>query len=181
MKNLFFLALALPVLFLNSCKTEEEVQEVVIENRYKLDVPKSLKKATNLHADASLQYQDVANELYIIVIDEKIKDINDAITTYGLSSTYSQDLDGYTKLLQDDSQSRIKILSKSAIKKENINGNEARTMEMNAEIEKMDIYYNLAYIKGKKTYYQVMIWTANEKKATMKEKMQKMIHSFKEM
>ncbi len=167
------------VLFLASCS--ESTQNVVIDNRYSMDVPEGLTTTTELNDIASLQYQDMVNELYVVVIDEPIKDINDAIIEMEMQDTYSTDLNGYTKLILEDFIPAVAPTTKTEPADATINGLKAKTYSMEADVEGTPAFYKVAYIQGKETYYQILTWTLTSKKDEYGEKMDKMIQSFKEI
>lgn len=179
MKNLL-LYFILPAFVFLSCN-DNATQSVVIDNKYAMEIPSSMNKVQNLNDDASLQYMNGLNELYIIVIDEPKEDINTAIDEAGLNDVYSKDLKGYARLLQDGLDEVAKVKSKSDLKLVNINSLNAMLTEVEAVIDGLDIYYHFAYIAGKERYYQIMTWTLLDRKEKHREKMEKMIHSFKEL
>lgn len=176
MRNLFVLAALF--LLLQSCN---QTQVVKIKNHYSMELPKSMEAIKNLHPLATLQYKEKLGELYVIVIDEKKKEMHDALEMNGLTEIYSNDVEGYATLLVDDIKTRIKVKSSTPLKKEKINGHDARTLEINAVVDGMDIFYTIAYIEGAKTYYQILTWSNMSEKSKYSDKMKKMIHSFKEI
>lgn len=176
MKNLFLLAALF--FLLQSCN---QTQEVKIKNHYSMELPSSMETYKDLHPLASLQYKEKLGELYVIVIDEKKQEMHDALEMNGLSEIYSNDVEGYATLLVDDIKTRIKVKSSTPLKKEKINGLDARTFEVNATVDNMDIYYNIAYIEGAKTYYQILTWSSISEKSKYMAEMKKIIHSFKEL
>ena len=167
------------VLFLASCS--ESTQNVVIDNRYSMDVPEGLTTTTELNDIASMQYQDMVNELYVVVIDEPIKDIIDAIIEMEMQDTYSTDLNGYTKLILEDFIPAVAPTTKTEPADATINGLKAKTYSIEADVEGTPAFYKVAYIQGKETYYQILTWTLTSKKDEYGEKMDKMIQSFKEI
>lgn len=176
MKNLF--ALAVLFFLLQSCN---QTQVVKIKNHYSMELPGSMETVKDLHPLASLQYKEKLDEFYVIVIDEKKKEMHAALETNGLSEIYSNNVEGYATLLFDDIKTRIKVKSNTPLKKERINGLDARTYEVNALVDGMDIYYNIAYVEGAKTYYQILTWSSISEKSKHKDKMKQIIHSFKEL
>jgi hypothetical protein len=177
MKKIMLLFAA--TLLLASCS--ETTQNVVIDNRYSMDIPEGLTTTTELNDIASLQYQDMVNELYVVVIDEPIKDINDAIVEMELQDTYTPDLSGYTKLILEDFIPAVAPTTKTEPVDATINGMKAKTYTMEADVEGTPAFYKVAYVQGKDTYYQILTWTLTSKKDEYGEKMDKMIQSFKEI
>jgi hypothetical protein len=176
------LLLFLSVLFLlSSCDTPAEPQEVVIKDQYKIQVSGSMKPGTELNADASLQYQNLYEELYIVVIDESEEGFQEALVNNGLDSLYDNDLTGYSDLLLLGITMELKNKSQEAVKDTIINGLEARTTNMEVSIDGFGIYYKLAYLKGAKDFYQIMTWCLADKKEKHGPTMDAMIYSFEEL
>ena len=146
-----------------------------------MELPKSMIKSKRLNDSASLQYENGAEELYVIVLDESKKSIHDVIASNGIQDLYSNDIEGYSKLIMDGLKTAIKKSKTTNLKKEIINSNKSITAELSATVDNLKVYYSLAYIEGKDTYYQIMSWTLSNKKELNKEKINKMIHSFKEI
>jgi hypothetical protein len=176
MKKYLLSAIAL-VLLTASCK--EANQTVKIDNRYSLELPPFLEKATDLHAEASLQYKNELREFYVIVIDEPIAEFNAALGADNeLGATGS--LDGYAKLGVAFMQQSAKFDAAPNLVPAKINGFPAKTLNVTGKINNIDIYWKEAYIQGKNTYYQVIVWTLANKKEAHENEMQEVINSFKE-
>ncbi|MEZ4839551.1 hypothetical protein [Flavobacterium sp.] len=164
-----------------SC-ANEEIQSIKIKGQYEIKLPKTLSKADNLHEDASLQYQNIFNEFYTIVIDEPIADFNDMVKfDFLLKGNYSPDLNGYAYLLKDNLSAAIKNGKLSPLESTKINGLEAKLMTVSGTVDGLNVYYQLGFIKGKEHYYQIVNWTELKRKDDHTEKMAKIISSFKEL
>ena len=154
------------ILLIISCRPGNTEQLVTVENRYSISLPSFLIKAGNsLNEDASLQYQNIWKEIYVIVIDE----------------LQSDDLKGYSELLLYNFGQSIKISHKSDIVDTLINNMPAKVLTIKGETEGLNIFYSLAFIQGKERYYQVMTWTSAKQENTYKDKMNKILYSFKEL
>lgn len=176
-----YISLITLILFISSCEGDLKMKNVVIENRYAIDVLSNMTVSTELNEDASLQYQNIFNELYIIVIDESKESIDNAIKKNGLEDIYSLDLEGYAKLILDDYEDNEDVGQIQNLKDTTINGLEAKLYQFDAKIEKYDVFYKIAMIKGVSRYYQVLTWTLKENETNFKNKMTNMILSFKEI
>lgn len=169
-------------LLITSCESQEPKKDIVtIDNLYTIELPDILSKATNLNDDATLQYQNLLQELYIIEIHESIDEFEKVMKDSELDKTYSVDLDGYTKLLLDNFYTSVKPIKDSGIQSSTINSMDAKIIEMEAKSGDLEIYYHIAFVKGKKNYYQLMTWTLLNKKEDHKQAMKAMIESFKEI
>ncbi|MFC4740303.1 hypothetical protein ACFO3U_09895 [Flavobacterium ponti] len=179
MKNTF-LIFAL-FLILSSCQDDSKLETITVNNKYTLDVFSNMSKTKELNDEASLQYQNIFKELYVIVIDESAEQFENVIIDNGLQELYQPDLDGYTSLIVDGFESEEGVGDISEAKDTIINGLEAKVFDLEGKVEEYDVYYKLAFLKSQKSYYQIMTWTLLDKKEDFEEKMDKMIYSFKEI
>ncbi len=164
-----------------SC-ANEEIQSIKIKGQYEIELPKTLSKADNLHEDASLQYQNILNEFYTIVIDEPISDFNDLVTQDEyLAESYKPNLTGYSNLLKDNLSVSIKNGKFSNFEDTKINGMDAKLMNVSGTVDNIDIYYQFGFVKGKDRYYQIVNWTELKSKKEHSKAMEKIISSFKEL
>ncbi len=186
MKNLLILTVL--VVFLASCGAnneskpkDDETGKVTVKNLYSLVIPPSLREATNLNEEASMQYQNPVKELYIITIDEPVSGFDKAIDDAELAETYSKDLVGYSNFVIDNLMS-AGVPKKNAVTiDQKINGLDAKICEIESNVGGYDIFYKIALIKGKENYYQVMTWTLLTRKEEHKAEMEAMLWSFKEI
>lgn len=169
------------ILFFVSCQPTETEKIIKIDNKYSLMVPSFLTKVSNLNEDASLQYQHAWKEFYVIVIDESISDVQTALEENYLTSKYSNDINGYSSLLLNSFEQAISVSSKSHILDTLVNNMPAKLLTIKGRVEGIDAYYSLAFIKGQNKYYQIMGWTLANKEYQYRDKMEKMIYSFKEL
>lgn len=174
-------ALLLLMITLTSCESGEEKQTVTIDNRYSLDLPSFLAEGIDLNDDASLQYQNILREFYVIVIDEPKSDITAVIADNGLTGMYPTEFDAYTDLMLDGFDAALDITKESEVIDTTINQMPARLININATVEGLKAYYALALIEGKNNYYQVLSWTVDSKEAEHKDLMKQIIYSFKEV
>lgn len=170
------------IIFITACKPEDPDQLVTIDNKYSISLPAfMIKSKTTLNEDASLEYVNRWKEFYIIVIDELKSEVHKAIVDNELTDKYSEDLEGYTNLLLDNLEQSVVISEKSDMVDTEINGMPAKLITLKARVERMDIFYSYAFIQGKERYYQIMAWTLQEKESEHKDKMNKIMHTFKEL
>ncbi|WP_177762147.1 hypothetical protein [Flavobacterium sp. I3-2] len=179
MKKTFFILFATVALF--SCNKEVKNQTVTIENRYSLELPEFLSQTTILNKEASLQYMDETNQLFIAVIDEPISTFQEVLETDNLTDSYSNDLSGYSSLVLDTFKENVSVTYISDSEETIINEMPAILYNIKAKVGPTTAYYNFAYLKGKDTYYQIFTWTAENKESEHKEKMKSMINSIKEL
>jgi hypothetical protein len=153
-------------------------------NDYSMMLPDYLTPASNLNDDASLQYQNIYKETYIVVIDESKEEF---ISTFKELGTY----DSTQSALKNYRQSQINFFKETALsmkpgsepKAVKINGLDAEMMDFEAKVEgvESDIYYNVAFIEGKEKMYWVMAWTMPTSKDKYKPDFEAAMKTFKEI
>jgi len=163
--------------FLLSCDSNK-VETVTVKNKFSLELPSFLSKARDLHNDASLQYQNAFKEFYVVVIDEPKQEFYDVANT---TTDFTPDLNGYYQILKNSLEESISDTQFTPTKDIQINGLKAKTFSFTGEIDNLPIFYDIAYIEGKETFYQVVIWTLKGSKEKFNEPMDKIISSFKEI
>lgn len=173
----------LTILFFNSCQSDDKEQVVKIENKYSISIPSFMTKDRNLNKNATLQYrhQNALKEFYVIVIDESKEEVQKALSEHNLTLIYSNDIKGYTNLILSDFEQHIKILEKSELIDTLVNNMSAKLLTLSARAEDIEAFYALAFIEGKKRYYQITIWTLASKKHEFEEKMNQILYSLKEL
>ncbi len=172
-KTLIFAAM----LFLFACESKLETQ--IINNLYSLDIPTDLSATKELNKDASLQFQNVLFEKYVVVINEPKDKLTKAYEEANL--VFEDNLDFYNNLIIDNVSQSVKNFKKKNIQKTKINNLAAILNDVEGEINGIPVYYNFTIIKGKNHYYQLITWTLKGKREEYKEEFQKIINSFKEI
>jgi len=172
---------ALIFIFFQSCKNDNAFETIQVNNQYSVGIPLILTKAQTLHDEASLQYQNLLQELYVIVIDDPKNEIHDMINEEEALSNFSPDFDGYAKLITENMELRIQLENVSELKDTVINGHKAKIQTMETQIEGHKAYYMMCLLEGRKNYYQMITWTLKEKQKLHEKKMNNMIFSFKEL
>jgi hypothetical protein len=173
--------LLIGLLILLSCGKSESPQKVVIENKYSLEVPSFLVKATDLNEQASLQYQNVYKEFYVIVIDETKADVFNALTQNELTEKYTSDFKGYSNLILDNYYTNIEISQKSEVSDFTVNNLPAKKITIEGKYAGVEAFFCISLIEGKDRFYQIMTWTLKNKKDEFKDDMDKMIGTFSEI
>ncbi len=189
MRTLFkictFLALVLP---LNACfdinqgtenlSLDKDFNMVEINNEYKIAVPKYMKEAKDLNDEASLQYQNIFKETYIVIIDEPkdefvsiFKELEEYDTTISAVKNYC---DVQTQYITES----VEAMKKSDPVSLKINGLNAEMYEMEGTIENIGVYYNLTFVEGIDKLYMIMAWTLKTRKEKYKATFKTAISSF---
>lgn len=159
---------------LTSCKKETVFTEVKVNNRYSLLIPDYMQACTDLHKDASLQYQNTDKDIYALVIDEKKKTMQDYSLDYDID-TYFNNIasQGFSENIKDG---KVSIPGR-----QEINGHKALIAEITGKIEENEVYYKLGLIETPYEFYQILVWTRAQNKEELQGDITKMIESFKEL
>ncbi len=180
------------VLCLVSCKDSKNKKEVdtfgtdtfhtySINGNYNIDVPNFMTGTTGLNEEASLQFQSLIKEAYLLVIDEPKADFEEVYRDLG-------QYDDSLSVIQNYRDARLQILSrttqithKSANTSRLIHGLDAESVELDAKVNGMDneISYFLTFIDGGEKVYMVMGWTLKERKKEHKKTFKTIAESFR--
>jgi hypothetical protein len=179
----------LALLLLNSCLpgSKKEAEKVDLDEvsteKFTLRVPTYMSKASNLHEEATLQYQNIIKGLYCIVIEEEISEVDTMLVQNDLLNEYPIGLEGYAKLVRDQFIENVGdggVLGGTPLAALKLSGSEGLHFEADAAVDGTDIHYHYGIVKGKSTYYQVLAWTILSKKEKHKESIMSILKSFKE-
>jgi hypothetical protein len=158
-----------------------ELKPVTINGEYKMDVPAFMSKATTLNEAASLQYQNIFKEAYVIVIDEEKDAFIQAYKDLSAYDTARSVISNYTDTQIQSTTSELDVISQTEIKNFKVNGLNASSIEIDANLEGVQtpITYFLSFIEGQKKLYFVMAWTLQDKKEKHRETFQEMVKTFR--
>ena len=151
-----------------------------VGEKYTLTIPDFLNKTNDLNEDASLQYEHLRKELYVLVIDENKKELYDILEENELVDTYAKSLEGFTKLFLDGFEGDPNFPDVPDASDEQINGLPAKIITMDGKAEDVDIHYKIALVEGKDDFYQIMTWTIKSMKAEHSTDMDDLLRSFVE-
>ncbi|MCC8188991.1 MAG: hypothetical protein LIP08_16235 [Bacteroides sp.] len=152
-----------------------------MEDMYSISLPGYLSETKDLNEDASLQYQNLGKEFYVIVIDDLKSDMQDILEEYELLEIYPNDLEGYSNLIWDGFEEDMDIQKITDPTDDRINGMSVKYRKINAVTEGMDVFYYFVIVEGKERFYQILTWTLTERQRKYEEEMKHIIYSFKEL
>lgn len=180
--------LSVSCLNLNNDKEEKlsldsDFETVEINDKYSMRIPNYMKKADNLNMDASLQYQNIYKETYIIVIDENKEEFISVFKDIGEYSDSLSPLKNYKDAQLQFIGESINIGSMSEDKAIKINRLDAEKVIIDGTVEGVDydISYFLTFIEGKETFYMIMAWTLQDKKNKYRPTFEASVKSFREL
>jgi hypothetical protein len=183
---IFLTGLSLSSCMLNLNKEEKtggkvDLKVVSINEDYSMGVPMHMSKTTSLNDDASLQFQNIFKETYVIVIDENKKEFIDAYMELSAYDTSRSALSNYSDTQVQSTTANMEVVSQKDLTRLKINGLRAATTEIDARVEglKFPVTYFLTFIEGKEKLYFIMAWTLQDKKDTHRAAFDQMARSFK--
>jgi hypothetical protein len=158
-----------------------ELKPVSINREYSMGIPSFMTKATALNKGASLQYQNIFKEAYVIVIDEDKQEFIDTYKELSIYDTTRSVLSNYTDSQVQSITANIEVISQKEVTTFKINGQNAAAVELDANVEgvKIPITYFLSFIEGKDKLYFIMAWTLQDKKDTHRDPFARMVKSFR--
>lgn len=171
------------IILLSGCK-KEALNEVEVNNQYKIMVPAFTKEVAHLSPAASLQYADANNEFCLMVIDDSKEDFQDILYAGNLQDEFPNTIDGLTTYLQRVQEEVVGDAGEvhySDITSLQINGFDARQYTIHAVIDGQELYYLYTIVDGDAYYYQILSWTMAHKKGEYQELFTKISQSFKEL
>lgn len=169
------------MILFSSCMEREGPEVVQVNNQYELWVPKNLFKTKELNEDASLQYMNAFDELYVIVIDENLREVNEAFAGLYDSVETLAGFEIYVNLVSSSFFNALSLDTYPEFNNTTIHGMPARVARINAMSDGERVAYEYALVKGEDCYYQIITWTLADQREKMQQKMDKMIVSFKEI
>ncbi|MDC8004013.1 hypothetical protein POV27_08110 [Aureisphaera galaxeae] len=150
---------------------------------YQISIPKYMKKAEDLNADASMQFQNIFKETYLAIIDEDKTDFVDVFKELGQYDDGQSIAGNYRNVQMDYFTEGMNMLSDATPKKVTINGLDAEQVAFTARVPEVDydIYYIITFIEGRENVYMVMEWTLAEYEEKYKTTFLQMIDTFTEI
>ncbi len=157
-----------------SCNQETTFAEVNINNRYTISMPAYMKPCNDIQKDASLQYQNLEKDVYVIVIDEKKVLMQDYDFNFNLDAYFNNiSSRGFAENIKDGKL--------SVPGRQEINGNKALIADITGKLEENNVFYKFAVIETPYEFYQILSWTRADNREKLEKDMVKMIESFKEL
>lgn len=155
-----------------------ELDLIRVNNQYSIEIPTFMNKSNDLNIEASLQYQNIFKETYVIVIDEpkdEFKSVFIGLDEYDNSVSAAKNYkDIQLQFLEEE------VIIKSIDEKESsiINGLPFEITEVDATVEGIDIGYTIAFVEGAKNVYMIMAWTMQNRHEKYSQLFEKIVKSF---
>ncbi len=158
-----------------------DVRRVKINEQYSLEVPKFMTVSKELNDEASLQYQNTEEELYVIVIDEP-KD--EFVKVFKKEKGWDDKMtvaENYRRVQVASMKSGIKMKGKPVITATKASDVAVEIVDFSGRVKGVDfpIFYKTGFLECEGFVYMIMTWTLDSKKAFHNQDMEKMIKSFR--
>lgn len=152
--------------------------------RFTLLLPKDMKEITDKemrNSDAILQYGNLLRETYVMVVEEEKDSVHEAFRQYEDPTMFSTDLEGYCKLITQTYKNNTYLnLKKVVFNKYKLKNFESRVMEAEGSFDGNGILYKVVLISGKRSYYQLAVWTLADRKEKLMPELDAVLQSFDE-
>lgn len=177
-------SMLLLLILLTACSNKSSYTEMGYPGKFSIDAPSTMQKTKHLNSAASFQLQNANEELYFIVLNENKAAIK------AMFEQAETNVEGDEKAFDLFAQGTLDLLTSTLTNIEpnklvftanTINGLKGKRVDFTATVSGLDVYYTFAAFEGKDDYYQVLTWTLKKRKEENKEKMERMITSFKEV
>lgn len=150
-------------------------------NEYAVKVPEYMKKVTNLNEEASLQFQNIFKETYVIIIGENKEEFIAAFRDLGEYDSTRSVVENYRDIQLLTTAERIDVIGQSKPEAAVINGLPAQFVQVDANVEgaSKPISYFFTFIEGDENVYMIMAWTLAERKEKYRNTFTAMAKSFR--
>lgn len=178
------LAASLSIPFANAYFAVTKTQTINVHDRYSINLPTYLTKAGDLNMEASLQYQNIYKEVYMIIIDESTEEFVKTFRELNDYDTTKSALENYANAQMTSVRSEMsKIISESEPRKIKTQSGEAIVYDVSAFQDGIEdeMGFTVALMQGKQCLYMFMTWTFAKTKSVYQADMDNMVASFKEL
>lgn len=160
---------------------ESDFDEVKINNEYKIMIPDYMSETTSLNDEASLQFQNIFKEAYIIVIDESKEEFISIFKELDSYNSDSSAVKNYRDVQLQSLHQGINITKQSAPESTKIGGLDAEVVEIEGNVTGVNykIYYYITFLEGKEKMYMAMAWTLDDRKKKYKPTFKQAVQSFR--
>lgn len=147
--------------------------------KFSIEIASNLDETTILNEEATLQFKNEFQELYLIILEDNKEDL---LFYDGLNSENPKTrVKAYANLILDNLEGSITLQNYTGHKEQKINGFEAVNFSFNGEDSESgeNIFYYVTIIDGPTHIYQIFSWTLFDKKEQHLKTIKKMSQSFK--
>lgn len=159
------------------------IDSVEVEGLYSMVMSGFMYSTNDLNDIASLQYNNISQENYIIVINEGKQEFIDAFKESGEFDDSMPLVDYFASIQIDSFSENASIYSETEFKDMTFHGMPAKFKKVTATVPNIDqkIVYWFAYVEGKDNLYTMMAWALESGEKEYDEHVMKMFKSIKEL
>jgi hypothetical protein len=160
---------------------DTSARRIVINDEYSIMIKNHMTKATDLNDEASLQYSDIVEELYIIVIDEVSSEFKVAFQEAGDWDSTMTMAENYRRVQMASLKEALELKSKPAVQKTTFSKYPAEIVDFVGKVEGIEplIFYKIGFIEREGKLYMIMTWTLDEMRSKHNTEMTNMVKSFR--
>ena len=154
-----------------------------VADLYSIEIPSDLTISTSLNDQASLQYNNIYDEKYVIVIDEDKEDFIDILKSLGEYENGTNLANELANIQISSFGESLTISNQSKVIETEINGMNARLFAFDGTIPGIEesISYWTGYYVGEDNLYTVMAWTLKSEKSSFEKDANEILQSLKEL
>ena len=169
----------------NACEGDLNTKMISVNERYTISIPADMSESSELNDDASLQYEDMWEDSYVIVIDESKQEMQQALEMFDMTDGFENNLDNYSDIVMDgflmEMDEQIEHIVDTIINNMSAKVAKLTMSTVGDNFEDIEVHYAMAVVEGKEHYYQVMVWTLAENEIKYSQKIDNILYSLKEI
>lgn len=158
-----------------------EVKEHVVDGRYAIDLPNNFLLAKGLNEEASLEYESVENDVYVIVIDKLKAAVHQSWQEQVLAGQYTEDLQGFARLVEEGIRANFVDAAILDHVDTIVHEMPAQLMKVKCRFGRVRLTYVTGVYEGREDYYQVMVWTRSSQEEKFLTQMYSILYSLREI
>lgn len=166
----FFSLLFLLALF--GCSSNTKTFE---NEELSISLPKWVQPTKELNPNAPYQWWDTEKKFYIILNSESKQVVHDILQE---TEGFTADFTGNCAYLKKEFKDQF-ITTNINEKEGKLHGNNFQSMQLHARLHEYKFYYSVTYVETSDRYYQLVIWTDLDQKATYENLIQHISTSLK--
>jgi len=180
MLNINYLKIVPIIFILTSCyQIDNNKNQEIISDNFSIVVPSNLERTQRLNTLSKVQFENIEEDIYFIVLEESKRGFKDAIEHKMHKAT--PDLNGYLEVVVNHFREISTKFALSDVGRTKIDQCNAYIFSMTSEepSDNLVTFYRYAIIEDNENYYQIMSWTHLKNKKNLIGIIDEVIHSFK--
>lgn len=169
----------------NACEGDLNTKMISVNKRYTISIPADMSESSELNDDASLQYEDMWEDFYVIVIDESKQEMQQALEMFDMTDGFENNLDNYSDIVMDgflmEMDEQIEHIVDTTINNMSAKVAKLTMSTVGDNFEDIEVHYAMSVVGGQEHYYQVMVWTLAENEIKYSQKIDNILYSLKEI